>query len=83
MRNIERVRTGSRGQTAQEALALRRQGLVDKNEVYKNASQQYYFTKDPAKKAQAKAIMDEIERKEGIAPDMPGSIQSLVDQYAR
>lgn len=83
MRNIERVKTGSRGQTAQEALAIKRQGLVEKNEAYKNATQQYYFTKDPAKKAQAKAIIDEIERKEGIASDMPSSIQSLVEQYAR
>lgn len=83
MRNIERVKTGSRGQTAQEALSIKRQGLVEKNEAYKNATQQYYFTKDPAKKAQAKAIIDEIERKEGIVSDMPGSIQSLVEQYAR
>lgn len=83
MRNIERVKTGSRGQTAQEALSIKRQGLVEKNEAYKNATQQYYFTKDPAKKAQAKAIIDEIERKEGIASDMPSSIQSLVEQYAR
>ena len=83
MSNLERIKTGSRGQTAQEALSLKRQGLVEKNEIYKNASQQYYFSKDPTKKAQGKAIMDEIERKEGIISGTPSNIQSLVDQYAK
>jgi hypothetical protein len=83
MSDLERIKTGSRSQTAQEALSLKRQGLVEKNEIYKNASQQYYFSKDPTKKAQGKAIMDEIERKEGIISGTPSNIQSLVDQYAK
>lgn len=83
MLDLERIKTGSRGATAQEKLTLQRQQLVEKNEIYKNASQQYYFSKDPAKKAQGKAIMDDIERKEGIISGTPGNIQSLVDQYAK
>ena len=83
MSDLERIKTGSRGATAQEKLSLQRQQLVEKNEIYKNASQQYYFSKDPTKKAQGKAIMDEIERKEGIISGTPSNIQSLVDQYAK
>jgi hypothetical protein len=81
--DIERIKTGSRGQTAQEKMALQRQALVEKSEPYKNAAQQYYFTKDPAKKAAAKAIMQEIERNAGIMPDLPDNIESLVKQYAK
>ena len=83
MADLERIKTGSRGQTAQDALALKRQGLVEKNEVYKNAAQQYYFSKDPAKKQAAKVIMQDIERGAGIMPDLPDDIASLVNQYAR
>ena len=83
MADLERIKTGSRGQTAQDALALKRQGLVEKNEVYKNAAQQYYFSKDPAKKASAKVIMQDIERGAGIMPDLPDDIASLVNQYAK
>jgi len=81
--DIERIKTGSRGQTAQEKMALQRQALVEKSEPYKNAAQQYYFSKDPAKKAAAKAIMQEIERNAGIMPDLPDNIESLVKQYAK
>jgi hypothetical protein len=81
--DIERIKTGSRGQTAQEKMALQRQALVEKSEPYKNAAQQYYFSKDPAKKAAAKAIMQEIERNAGIMPDLPSNIESLVNQYAK
>jgi hypothetical protein len=80
---LERIKTGSRGQTAQDALALKRQGLVEKNEVYKNAAQQYYFSKDPAKKQAAKVIMQDIERGAGIMPDLPDNIANLVNQYAK
>lgn len=83
MVDLERIRTGSRGATAQEKLALQRQQLVEKSEPYKNASQQYYFAKDPAKKAAAKAIMQEIERSNGIMPDLPDNIAGLVQQYAK
>ena len=83
MADLERIKTGSRGQTAQDALALKRQGLVEKNEVYKNAAQQYYFSKDPAKKQAAKVIMQDIERGAGIMPDLPDNIANLVNQYAK
>jgi hypothetical protein len=83
MLDLERVKTGSRGATGQEKVALQRQALVEKNEAYKNAAQQYYFAKDPAKKASAKAIMQEIERNAGIMPDLPDNIASLVNQYAK
>ena len=83
LQDIERIKTGTRGQTAQDALALKRQGLVEKNEVYKNAAQQYYFSKDPAKKASAKVIMQDIERGAGIMPDLPDNIANLVNQYAK
>jgi len=83
MLDVERLRTGSRGATAQDKVALQRQALVEKSEPYKNAAQQYYFSKDPAKKAAAKAIMQEIERNAGIMPDLPSNIESLVNQYAK
>jgi hypothetical protein len=83
MVDLERIKTGSRGQTAQDALALKRQGLVEKNEVYKNAAQQYYFSKDPAKKQAAKVIMQDIERNAGIMPYLPDNIANLVNQYAK
>jgi hypothetical protein len=83
MANLERIKTGTRGQTAQDKVALQRQALVEKSEPYKNAAQQYYFSKDPAKKASAKAIMQEIERGAGIMPDLPANIESLVNQYAK
>ena len=83
MLDVERLKTGSRGQTAQDKIALQRQALVEKSEPYKNAAQQYYFSKDPAKKASAKAIMQEIERNAGIMPDLPDNIASLVNQYAK
>lgn len=83
LQDLERIKTGSRGATGQEKVALQRQALVEKSEPYKNAAQQYYFSKDPAKKAAAKAIMQEIERNAGIMPDLPDSIASLVNQYAK
>ena len=83
MLDVERLRTGSRGATAQDKIALQRQALVEKSEPYKNAAQQYYFSKDPAKKAAAKAIMQEIERNAGIMPDLPDNIANLVNQYAK
>jgi hypothetical protein len=83
MLDVERLKTGSRGQTAQDRVALQRQALVEKSEPYKNAAQQYYFSKDPAKKASAKAIMQEIERGAGIMPDLPDNIANLVNQYAK
>jgi uncharacterized protein YmfQ (DUF2313 family) len=83
LQDIERIKTGTRGQTAQDKVALQRQALVEKSEPYKNAAQQYYFSKDPAKKAAAKAIMQEIERNAGIMPDLPDNIDSLVKQYAK
>ena len=83
MVNLERIKTGTRGATAQDKVALQRQALVEKSEPYKNAAQQYYFSKDPAKKAAAKVIMQEIERNAGIMPDLPSNIESLVNQYAK
>ena len=83
MLDVERLKTGSRGQTAQDKIALQRQALVEKSEPYKNAAQQYYFAKDPAKKAAAKAIMQEIERNAGIMPDLPDNIANLVNRYAK
>jgi hypothetical protein len=69
MKNLERIKTGSRGATAQESLAIRRQALLDKNQPYQMASMQFYSAKDPDKKAKAKATMDAIEQKElGISP---------------
>jgi len=83
LQDIERIKTGTRGQTAQDKVTLQRQALVEKNEAYKTAAQQYYFAKDPAKKAAAKAIMQDIERNAGIMPDLPDNIESLVKQYAK
>lgn len=83
MADLERIKTGSRGATAQDKVALQRQALIEKNEAYKTAAQQYYFAKDPAKKAAAKAIMQDIERGAGIMPDLPDNIASLVNQYAK
>ena len=69
MRNLERIKTGSRGATAQENLAIKRQALMEKNPTYQMASSAFYNAKDPDKKAKAKATMDAIEQKElGISP---------------
>jgi hypothetical protein len=83
LQDIERIKTGTRGATAQDKVTLQRQALVEKNEAYKTAAQQYYFAKDPAKKAAAKAIMQDIERGAGIMPDLPDNIANLVNQYAK
>jgi hypothetical protein len=80
---IERLKTGQRGATAQEKLMIQRQALAEKDDAYKQASQQFYFTKDAEKKAQAQTIMQDIERRHGIMPDAPSNIQSLVNQYAK
>jgi hypothetical protein len=69
MKNLERIKTGSRGATAQESLAIKRQALLDKNTNYQMASAAFYNAKDPDKKAKAKATMDAIEQRElGITP---------------
>lgn len=83
LQDIERIKTGQRGATAQEKLMIQRQALAEKDDAYKQASQQFYFTKDAEKKAQAQTIMQDIERRHGIMPDAPSNIQSLVNQYAK
>jgi hypothetical protein len=61
--------SGGKLETAKEALAIRRQALLDKNQPYQMASMQFYSAKDPEKKAKAKATMDAIEQKElGVSP---------------
>jgi hypothetical protein len=69
MKSIERVKTGTKGETAQEKLAVQRQGLLGKDESYKMASMAYYNSKDPVKKQKAKDTMDAIERTYGIIDD--------------
>lgn len=69
MKNLERIKTGSKPETAQQTLELKRQTLMAKDESYKMASMAYYNAKDSVKKQKAKDTMDAIEKAYGIVGD--------------
>lgn len=90
IKTLELVTTGSRGETAQQTLELKRQGLMAKDENYKMAAMAYYNAKDEAKKKKAKDTMDAIERAYGIVGDStagagtpPPDVAALLQKYGK
>lgn len=92
MRNLERIKTGSRAPNKQEELEIKRQGLVAKDENYKMAAMAFYNSKDPAKKQKAKDTMTAIERTYGIMEDPasgagagtpPPDVAALLQKYGK
>ena len=78
---IERLKTGQRSATAQEALQVRRMALLKDNAIYSGAQNTYYNSKDPEKKKAALITMQDIERREGLstAPTAPTATSSWGD----
>jgi hypothetical protein len=90
MKNLERIKTGSKPETAQQTLELKRQGLMAKDESYKMAAMAYYNAKDPVKKQKAKDTMDAIEKAYGIVGDStagagapPPDVAALLQKYGK
>lgn len=90
IKTLELVTTGSRGETAQQTLELKRQGLMAKDENYKMAAMAYYNAKTPEKKQKAKDTMDAIERAYGIVGDStagagtpPPDVAALLQKYGK
>lgn len=54
---------------AKERNEIARQNLLAKDQAYQMASMRYNMATDPAKKAQAAAVMREIERRNGIVTE--------------
>jgi len=69
MRTIERVKTGTRGETAQQKLNVQRQALAEKLPAYQMAMSSYVSETDPAKKAKALTKIRELESLHGIKSD--------------
>jgi hypothetical protein len=90
MKNLDRIKSGSRTQTAQEQNEIRRQKLLENNQIYSSNATIYYTSKDPEKKQRAKDIMDEIERRNGIVGDSttgagtpPPDVAALLQKYGK
>jgi hypothetical protein len=90
IKTLELVTTGSKAQTAQELLELKRQGLMAKDENYKMAAMAYYNAKTPEKKQKAKDTMDAIEKAYGIVGDStagagapPPDVAALLQKYGK
>jgi hypothetical protein len=73
MKTIERVKTGSRGETAQQKLNVQRQALAEKLPTYQMALNSYINSTDPKKKADALVKVREIEAMHGIKSEEPSS----------
>jgi hypothetical protein len=73
MRTIERVKTGSRGETAQQKLNVQRQALAEKLPTYQMALNSYINSTDPKKKSDALVKVREIEAMHGIKSEEPSS----------
>jgi len=76
MTNLERVKTGSRGETAQQKLNIQRQALAEKLPAYQIAMSTYVNAKDPAKKADALTKVRELEAMHGIKSDEAPTIDT-------
>ena len=74
--NLERIKTGSRGETAQQKLNIQRQALAEKLPIYQMAMTNYVNAKDPAAKAQALTKLKELEALHGIKSDEAPSIDT-------
>ena len=73
-KEIEAIRTGNRAATAEEKNAIARLGLLEKDTDYSMARHKAYFEKDPTKRAQAQALVKEIESKAGITQPTTSSL---------
>jgi hypothetical protein len=76
MANLERIKTGSRGETAQQRLNVQRQALAEKLPAYQMAMSTYVNEKDPAKKAAALTKIRELESLHGIKSDEAPTIDT-------
>ena len=76
MTNLERIKTGSRGETAQQRLNVQRQSLAEKLPAYQMAMSTYVNEKDPTKKAAALTKIRELESLHGIKSDEAPTIDT-------
>lgn len=76
LKTIERVKTGTKAQTAQDRLTLARQQLAEKLPAYQMAMSTYVNAKDPAKKAEALAKVRELESLHGIKSEEASTIDT-------
>lgn len=74
--NLERIKTGSRGETAQQRLNVQRQSLAEKLPAYQMAMSTYVNEKDPTKKAAALTKIRELESLHGIKSDEAPTIDT-------
>ena len=79
MRTIERVKTGSRGDTAQQKLSLQRQALAEKLPAYQMAMTTYINSTDPKKKADALGKVRELEAMHGIKSEEGSTTGKVID----
>ena len=79
MKTIERVKTGTKAQTAQERLTISRQQLAEKLPAYQMAMTTYINAKDPAKKAEALAKVRELEAMHGIKSEEGSTTGKVID----
>lgn len=76
LKTIERVKTGTKAQTAQERLDIQRQALASKYPAYMSAMNTYATSKDPQKRADALAQMRRVEEAEGIKSAQTSSVDT-------
>jgi hypothetical protein len=79
MTNLERVKTGTKAQTAQDRLSLARQALAEKMPIYQMAMTNYINATDPAKKAAALAKVKELEAMHGIKSEESSTGSKVID----
>lgn len=79
MVDLERIKTGSRGENAQQKLSLQRQALAEKLPIYQMALSSYINEKDPAKKATALTKVREIEGMHGIKSEESSTGSKVID----
>jgi hypothetical protein len=79
MKTIERVKTGSRGETAQQKLSIQRQQLAEKLPAYQMAMTTYINATDPAKKSAALAKVRELEAMHGIKSEEGSTTGKVID----
>ena len=79
MKTIERVKTGTKAQTAQDKLTLARQQLAEKLPAYQMAMTSYINATDPAKKSAALAKVRELEAMHGIKSEEGSTTGKVID----
>jgi hypothetical protein len=76
MVNLERIKTGSRGETNAQKVHVQRQALAEKLPAYQMAITSYTNAKDPTKKKEALDKIREIESLHGIKSEDATSIDT-------